>query len=58
MNSKKELSDRLKHGAVLGGICAAVTLIILVLLRDNLAVGVATAAPAVILVYSILGRFF
>jgi len=54
----KDLKNRLKRGAVLGGICAAVAFIILFLFRENLTLGAATAAPAVILVYFLLGHFF
>jgi len=54
----KDIKNRLKRGVVLGVTCAAVTLLILFLLRDNLTVGAATAVPAVILVYFLLGRFF
>ena len=53
----KRLSEKLKRGAALGGICAAVTFLILFLYRENLTIGVAVAAPTVILVYFILGRF-
>jgi len=58
VNPKKDLSNRLKRGLFLGGTCAAVAFIIMFLLQDNLKLGAATAAPAVILVYFILGRFF
>lgn len=58
MKSKKDLTDRLKRGLALGSACAVVTFIILLLFRDNLTLGVATAAPAVILIYFVLGRFF
>ena len=54
----KDLKNRLKRGVVLGVTCAAVAFLILFLLRDNLTVGAATAAPAVVLAYFLLGRFF
>jgi len=57
-NLNKGLKNSLKRGVVLGGICAAVVFVILFLFRENLTVGAATAAPAVILVYFVLGRFF
>jgi hypothetical protein len=52
----KHLSGRLKPDAAVGGIYAAVTFVILVLFKDNLALGSAIAAPAVILLYFLLGR--
>jgi len=58
MNCKKDMSDRLKRGLVLSAVCAVVAFLILFILHDNLTIGVAMAAPAVILVYFILGRFF
>lgn len=58
VNPKKDLSNRLKRGLALGGTCAAVAFIILFLFRNNLSLGAVTAAPAVILVYFVLGRFF
>lgn len=58
MKSKNDLTGRLKRGLVLGLTCAAVTFLILFLFQDNLTLGAATAAPAVILVYFVLGRFF
>ncbi len=53
----KRLSERLKRGATLGGVCAAVAFIILFLFQDNLTLGAATAASTVILVYLVLERF-
>ena len=58
MSSEKGFMYKLRRGLMLGGVCAAVTLLILFLFRDNLTVGVATAAPSVILIYFGLGRFF
>lgn len=50
--------DRLKRGLVLGAICTFITFVILFLFRDNLTIGIALAAPIVILIYFVLGRFF
>jgi len=58
VNSKKDLPQRLKRGIVLGGICAVLTLVILVFFHDNLNLGVVIAALVVMLAYFILGRFF
>ena len=58
MISESSLTYKLKRGLILGGRCAAVTFLMLFLLRENLTIGIATAAPVVILIYFVLGRFF
>ena len=58
IKSKKDLTGRLKLGLALGSVCAVVTFFILFLFQDNLTLGAATAAPAAILIYFVLGRFF
>ena len=58
MNLKKDLSQRLKRGIVLGGICAVLTAVVLVFFLENLSLGVVIAAPVVMLAYFILRRFF
>jgi hypothetical protein len=50
--------NRLTRGLVLGVICTIIIFAILILFRDELTVGVAVAAPSVILIYFVLGRFF
>jgi len=54
----KALKNRLKRGAVLGVYTPQVVFVILFLFRENLTVGAVTAAPSVIPVYFVLGRFF
>ena len=58
MNLKKDLSQRLKRGIMRGGICAVITVIVLIFFRDNLSLGVVIAAPVAMLAYLISGRFF
>jgi len=57
-NLNEYLKNRLKRGVALGVTCAAAAFLILFLSGDNLTNGAVTAAPAVILVYFLLGCFF
>jgi hypothetical protein len=58
VSRKGECVNRVKRGLLLGGICAVVAALTLLLFRDNIAVGAGIAALLVILVYFVAGRFF
>ena len=47
----------MRRGALLGMLCAALTLLILFLFRDNFALGTTVAALAIIVAWFVLGHF-